>query len=786
MIDFSRVVRGHPLGWALATCAGLGSGYVSLWRGGTDLASSLLVLGYLVLLPVTIWRAYTGRPSDAALLTASRTDDGPAYRTACVVTILVLALYVWSLAPTTAMWDTSEYIAVARVLGIPHPPGNPLFVLIAHTFALLPFPVSYAARVNLLAATTSAVSAGLWCLVAYRSLRGAGLSPTARHVAAATAAWIGATAFSVWNQSVVNEKVYTVAMLGLALSAWLALRWGDAPAQSRRADVMLVMLAYLCGLGYANHPAGFLPLPAFGFYVLLRRPATVLRWRLLLVAGGVLLLGMTPFAFEPIRAAHHPAINEGEPTACTNGPRLACTFSDTTLARLNANIQREQYGGHTVVERQVPLGAQIGMWWLYFQWQWWRDAFHEHATLQQALSLLFLTLGLVGAAAHWRNDRSSFAFVAPLVLTLTPALIFYLNFRYGASQRPELGESVLREVRDRDYFYVWSFATWSIWIGMGLAAIWRALANALGARAGGVGSARSKIAWRWSSPVMLLALIPFIGNIGQAPRRGDTFTREWARDLLHSVEPYGIIITNGDNDSFPLWYAQQVEGVRPDVVVAIASYLGADWYVRQMLRVPVTPYQGDGLPAYAALARTAPSGPPLALSVAEADAIPPAIQLSQPQEFVKGRIRAVVPAGIVTRDQLVVLQMIKDAFPARPLYFSVGPYAQALGLGEYIVSEGLAQRLLETPAREHPEYVALAGRYIDVVRSQKLWAAYRGPAALRDGPRWVDDASLSIPMAYLFAAQQLAGGLAARADTTAAQTVITEVNQLARRLRLSP
>ena len=124
MFDFSRIVRGHPLGWALATCIGLGAGYISLWRGGTDLASSLLVLGYLVLLPITIWRAYTGRPADAELRTMGLTDEAPAYFTACVVTLLVLALYVWSLAPTTAMWDTSEYIAVARVLGIPHPPGN--------------------------------------------------------------------------------------------------------------------------------------------------------------------------------------------------------------------------------------------------------------------------------------------------------------------------------------------------------------------------------------------------------------------------------------------------------------------------------------------------------------------------------------------------------------------------------------------------------------------------------------------------------------------------------------
>jgi hypothetical protein len=86
-------------------------------------------------------------------------------------------------------------------------------------------PVSYAERINLLAAATSALSAGLWCLCAERVLVPVVPPRGARRAAAAAAALLGATAFTVWNQSVVNEKVYTVSGLFLAAVSWAVLRW---------------------------------------------------------------------------------------------------------------------------------------------------------------------------------------------------------------------------------------------------------------------------------------------------------------------------------------------------------------------------------------------------------------------------------------------------------------------------------------------------------------------------------------------------------------------------------
>src|SRR5438034_10280285 len=170
--------------------------------------------------------------------------ERPPYFIAGLVALGALLLYVATIAPTTQFWDSSEYMAAAHALGIPHPPGNPLFVILAHAWGLLPLGADYARRINLFAAGTSAAAAGLWFLIADRWL-GAVASPRwARRAAAAAGALVGATAFTVWNQSVVNEKVYTVSVLTIALVLWLVIRWADQPADARR-DRYLVLIVYL-------------------------------------------------------------------------------------------------------------------------------------------------------------------------------------------------------------------------------------------------------------------------------------------------------------------------------------------------------------------------------------------------------------------------------------------------------------------------------------------------------------------------------------------------------------
>src|SRR6478609_2031382 len=209
----------------------------------------------------------------ATTLEREHAEYRPSYRAAAVVSAVIFVLYVITLAPSTAMWDTSEYIAAAYTFGLPHPPGNPFFVLIGRFFAVLPIAPDVAMRINILAALCSAAAAGMWFLITERVLVGWLPQRWQRIVGGSLAALIGATAFTVWAQSVVNEKVYTVSLLGLALVSWLTVRWCDDP-YGAKADRLLVMIGYVSGLGFANHMAGFLALPAVGAAIAIRRVAT--------------------------------------------------------------------------------------------------------------------------------------------------------------------------------------------------------------------------------------------------------------------------------------------------------------------------------------------------------------------------------------------------------------------------------------------------------------------------------------------------------------------------------
>src|SRR5258705_2692090 len=212
-------------------------------------------------------------------------DYKPSYLAAVVVALVIFALYIITLSPSTAMWDTSEYIAAAYTLGLPHPPGNPLFVIIGRVFSILPIAPTVAMRINILAARCSAVSAGMWFLITERVLVGWFTERWQRILGGVLAALIGATAFTVWNQSVVNEKVYTVSLVGIAIISWLMIRWSDDP-DGPKADRLLILVAYLVGLGYANHMAGGLPGPAALLAVTFRRPKTFFRWKLVTVCIG--------------------------------------------------------------------------------------------------------------------------------------------------------------------------------------------------------------------------------------------------------------------------------------------------------------------------------------------------------------------------------------------------------------------------------------------------------------------------------------------------------------------
>ncbi len=225
---------------------------------------------------------------------------------------------------------------------------------------------------------------------------------------------------------------------------------------------------------------------------------------------------------------------------------------------------------------------QLGhMYWRYFMWNFsGRESDIQHATWLNPFSdlgsqpkqiihnrghnnyfMLPFLLGLLGTLFQWKNDQKSFYATLSLFLFMGVILVIYLN-------------STPNEPRERDYIYVGSYLAFALWTGLGA---WAIIDRVILYRRPALGI----------SIGLLLLLIPvWMGyqNFDDHNRSGLYLQIDYARNILASCEPDAILFTGGDNDTFPLWYTQEVEGFRTDVRVIVLSYFNASWYIDQMTR----------------------------------------------------------------------------------------------------------------------------------------------------------------------------------------------------------
>jgi hypothetical protein len=204
---------------------------------------------------------------------------------------------------------------------------------------------------------------------------------------------------------------------------------------------------------------------------------------------------------------------------------------------------------------------------------------------QNSYYFLPLILGLIGLLFQYNNDRKSFLITGLLFFIMSFALVVYLN-------------EVPNTPRERDYVYVGSFYAFCIWIGLGILAVFSFLKRYVSER---IALSIALVFGLTASPVLLLAQ-----NYDDHDRSGRYSARDLARNYLESCEPDAILFTHGDNDTYPLWYCQEVEGIRRDVRVVVMPYLGAEWYIQQLRRkiyqnealqmtIPLTKYQTSEL-----------------------------------------------------------------------------------------------------------------------------------------------------------------------------------------------
>jgi len=186
--------------------------------------------------------------------------------------------------------------------------------------------------------------------------------------------------------------------------------------------------------------------------------------------------------------------------------------------------------------------------------------------------MLPIILGLAGIMALYLKKRKDLLVLGALFFLTGIALVIYLN-------------SPPVEPRERDYIYVGSFYIFCIWIGLGVVAIADGLKKIMG---GNPKTAMLAGVFGAIVPVMLVTK-----GWDNHNRSNRFHSVDFAKNILNSCAPNAILFTGGDNDTFPLWYVQEVEGFRTDVRVCVQTFLGADWYINQLKRKT---NQSEGLP----------------------------------------------------------------------------------------------------------------------------------------------------------------------------------------------
>lgn len=482
-------------------------------------------------------------------------------------------------------------------LGIPHPPGTPLYVAIAHVWAnALGGAIGFARATNLLSATSTALAGAgtAWLL--------------ARRMRETDGAWVGllaalsaGTMMSVWSNATETE-VYAVALLHAVAILVAAALAGEGV--ERRHDRWLLLTAYLISLTPAVHLSALVAAPA-AIALAARGPAAAerraewlldrtltlagatiasagvgrMQWTLVVAGvavaaagalwcGGpralgrvamlVAIVGMAASALLVllVRARLDPAIDQGNPS---------------TLSALADVVARRQYAVAPLFPRSAPVWLQLANVFQYVDWQvgmsW--GAGIMTSPLRVMATVTWLGLGAGGLREMRRRSPALSLALATLALAGTVGVAAYLNLKAGAS----LGWGILpedapHEARERDYFFVLGFWAWGCFAGAGAIALARKV--------------------RVPVPAALLALaLPLAGNWRSADRSGEpeaSAARRFAVALLEATPRGAVLFLDGDNDSYPLWYVQVVEGVRRDVILVTVPLLPADWYPAEIAR----------------------------------------------------------------------------------------------------------------------------------------------------------------------------------------------------------
>lgn len=679
--------------------------------------------------------------------------------------LLSFIIYITTMAPTTSFWDCGEFIATSVIMGVPHPPGTPLFLLIGNLFSNLPTYADIGARVNLISPIASALAVALTYLIVVMLVeewRGP-VKNRADAIIAYSSGFLAAMTFAVTDShwfNAVEAEVYSLSTFLTAIVVWLILRWARNEGKAGNVRYILI-IAYIFGLAIGIHLLNLLALPFIALIIYYKKhkftPITFLYvvgltglvflviyqgiikglpfladqfglWApiaaiVLVFAGAawsiwqqkfftatifaslvLILMGFSTYTTIFIRANQRPAINENNPDTFERAVKYMNReqYGEWSIIDRSATLQRPEcsYWKRYTLNRANPSSKEVfnffweyqvkEMYMRYFAWQFvgrgdlnWPVVnlkgtlikYKEGINLwRYGLPLAFL-LGLYGMINHLAIlDRKRGLAVLALFIMTGLLIVVYLN-KYDP------------QPRERDYSYVGSFFAFSLWIGVGIADILQRLQKLK------FGSDQLRSAASLAVVGLLLILMPvrmLAEDHHEHDRKGNFVAWDYAYNMLNSCEPNAILFTNGDNDTFPLWYLQEVRGIRKDVRVVNLSLLNTTWYAYQLR---------DDAPRI-----------PLKMSDKDIDQLMPIpwesndisiFGVNKKDEKMVWRLDPTFMGRYLRVQDLMIYRIIKDVKWERPIYFAVtvSPDNQ-IGLDKYLQMEGLVYRVNPTKVPE--------------------------------------------------------------------------------------